>query len=99
MTHFCKLVRHLLANLVFLIFVFQFEQENKKLFEEMNSLVSEVRQIEGKVVEISRLQEIFADKILEQVRTHVVFEGCQIFKSQSTVIKSWSTAFLMTMLR
>ena len=90
---------HLSANLVFLIFVFQFEQENKKLFEEMNSLVSEVRQIEGKVVEISRLQEIFADKILEQVRTHVVFRGVQIFKSQSTVIKSWSTAFLMTMLR
>ena len=28
------------------------------------------RQIEGKVVEISRLQEIFADKVLEQVWTN-----------------------------
>lgn len=26
------------------------------------------RQIEGKVVEISRLQEIFAEKVLQQVR-------------------------------
>ncbi|KXJ16160.1 syntaxin-18 [Exaiptasia diaphana] len=43
-----------------------FEQENKKLFEEMNSLVDEVRQIEGRVVEISRLQEIFSEKVLQQ---------------------------------
>lgn len=33
----------------------------------MNSLVDEVRQIEGKVIEISRLQEVFADKVLQQV--------------------------------
>uniref|UniRef100_A0A3Q2Q9M6 Syntaxin-18 n=1 Tax=Fundulus heteroclitus TaxID=8078 RepID=A0A3Q2Q9M6_FUNHE len=43
-----------------------FEQENQKLVSEMNSLVDEVRQIEGKVVEISRLQEIFAEKVLQQ---------------------------------
>ncbi|MED6237730.1 Syntaxin-18 [Ataeniobius toweri] len=43
-----------------------FEQENQKLVSEMNSLVDEVRQIEGKVVEISRLQEIFAEKVLHQ---------------------------------
>ncbi|XP_019615133.1 PREDICTED: syntaxin-18-like isoform X2 [Branchiostoma belcheri] len=43
-----------------------FEQENERLYNEMNSLVDEVRQIEGKVVEISRLQEIFADKVLQQ---------------------------------
>ena len=30
------------------------------------------RQIEGKVVEISRLQEIFADKVLEQVHIAIV---------------------------
>ncbi|KAK3750777.1 hypothetical protein QZH41_015320 [Actinostola sp. cb2023] len=47
-----------------------FEQENKKLFEEMNSLVDEVRQIEGRVVEISRLQEIFSEKVLHQ--THQI---------------------------
>ncbi|XP_067134284.1 syntaxin-18 [Centruroides vittatus] len=43
-----------------------FEQENRRLYEEMNTLVDEVRQIEGKVVEISRLQEIFAEKVLSQ---------------------------------
>ncbi|RXM99324.1 Syntaxin-18 [Acipenser ruthenus] len=43
-----------------------FEQENQRLVGEMNNLVDEVRQIEGKVVEISRLQEIFAEKVLQQ---------------------------------
>ncbi|XP_061788776.1 syntaxin-18 [Nerophis lumbriciformis] len=43
-----------------------FEQENQRLVSEMNSLVDEVRQIEGKVVEISRLQEIFSEKVLHQ---------------------------------
>lgn len=43
-----------------------FEMENKKLFAEMNSLVDEVRQIEGRVVEISQLQEIFSEKVLHQ---------------------------------
>ncbi|XP_047439080.1 syntaxin-18 isoform X1 [Mugil cephalus] len=43
-----------------------FEQENQRLISEMNNLVDEVRQIEGKVVEISRLQEIFAEKVLQQ---------------------------------
>ncbi|XP_049436965.1 syntaxin-18 isoform X2 [Epinephelus fuscoguttatus] len=43
-----------------------FEQENQRLVSEMNNLVDEVRQIEGKVVEISRLQEIFAEKVLQQ---------------------------------
>uniref|UniRef100_A0A0B6YPK6 Syntaxin-18 n=1 Tax=Arion vulgaris TaxID=1028688 RepID=A0A0B6YPK6_9EUPU len=43
-----------------------FEEENKTLYEEMNSMVEEVRQIEGQVVEIAKLQEIFTEKILEQ---------------------------------
>lgn len=43
-----------------------FELENKTLYEEMNSMVQEVRQIEGQVVEIAKLQEIFTEKILEQ---------------------------------
>ncbi|XP_076308332.1 syntaxin 18 [Tachypleus tridentatus] len=42
------------------------EQENDQIYEEMNSLVDEVRQIEGKVVEISKLQEIFTEKVLQQ---------------------------------
>lgn len=37
------------------------------LFNDMSTLVDEVRQIEGRVVEISRLQEVFAEKVLEQV--------------------------------
>ncbi|XP_059152491.1 syntaxin-18-like [Physella acuta] len=43
-----------------------FEQENKVLYEEMNSIIEEVKQIEGQVVEIAKLQEIFTEKILEQ---------------------------------
>ncbi|XP_052430410.1 syntaxin-18 isoform X1 [Carassius gibelio] len=43
-----------------------FEQENKRLVGEMNSLLDEVRHIEGKVVEISRLHEIFSEKVLQQ---------------------------------
>ncbi|KAM9813589.1 syntaxin-18 [Neosynchiropus ocellatus] len=43
-----------------------FEQENQRLVSEMNSLVDEVRQIEGKVVDIARLQEIFSEKVLQQ---------------------------------
>ncbi|KAM5193143.1 syntaxin-18 [Mantella aurantiaca] len=43
-----------------------FEEENQRLVSEMNSLFDEVRQIEGKVVEISRLQEIFTEKVLQQ---------------------------------
>lgn len=43
-----------------------FEQENQSLFNEMTNLVDEVRQIEGKVVEITKLQEVFAEKVLTQ---------------------------------
>ncbi|KAJ8025572.1 Syntaxin-18 [Holothuria leucospilota] len=43
-----------------------FEQENRSLFNEMTNLVDEVRQIEGKVVEITKLQEVFAEKVLTQ---------------------------------
>ena len=50
------------------VFIVQFEQENEQLFSEMNSMVDEVKQIEGKVLEISRLQEIFTEKVLVQVR-------------------------------
>lgn len=38
-------------------------------------MVHEVRQIEGKVVEIGRLQDIFAEKILDQVEVLVFIEG------------------------
>lgn len=47
----------------------QFQQENAQLFDHMSSLVDEVRQIEGKVVEISQLQRVFTEKVLEQVST------------------------------
>lgn len=42
------------------------EQENKLLFSDMNSMVDEVRAIEGKVVEIARLQEIFSEQVMKQ---------------------------------
>lgn len=71
-------------------YFFQFEQENKKLYEELNALSDEVkwvgwlvlpnescqvcsshllccRNIEGRVIEISQLQKVFTEKVLEQV--------------------------------
>lgn len=38
------------------------------MMEHMNSLVDEVRQIEGKVLAITKLQETFTEKVLQQVR-------------------------------
>ncbi|XP_064465682.1 syntaxin-18-like [Ornithodoros turicata] len=43
-----------------------FEQENKKLYEDLNSLSDEVKNIEGHVMEISQLQKVFTEKVLEQ---------------------------------
>ena len=44
----------------------------------MNSMVDEVRQIEGKVLEISRLQEIFTEKVLVQVSFICMMDGVVI---------------------
>ena len=55
------------------VYCTQFEQENEQLFEEMSSLVDEVRQIEGKVLEISRLQEVFTDRVLSQVELGLLY--------------------------
>ena len=38
------------------------------MLEHMGSIVEEVKKIESKVVEISRLQEIFTEKVLQQVQ-------------------------------
>lgn len=43
-----------------------FETENQLMYNELNSLVDEVQQIEGKVMKIAELQEIFTEKVLEQ---------------------------------
>lgn len=43
-----------------------FEKENHQLFDSLNALNDEVKQIGGKVVEIARLQEIFTEKVLQQ---------------------------------
>ncbi|XP_075209753.1 syntaxin 18 [Lycorma delicatula] len=45
-----------------------FESENEQLYNELNNLTDEVRQIESKVVKIAELQEIFTEKVLEQER-------------------------------
>ncbi|XP_022191453.1 syntaxin-18 [Nilaparvata lugens] len=45
-----------------------FENENEQLYNDLNSLNEEVRQIESKVVKIAELQEIFTEKVLEQER-------------------------------
>ncbi|KAL1490991.1 hypothetical protein ABEB36_011655 [Hypothenemus hampei] len=43
-----------------------FEQENEHLYNELNSISDEVKQMEGKVVHIAELQEIFTEKVLQQ---------------------------------
>ncbi|KAF2901439.1 hypothetical protein ILUMI_04744 [Ignelater luminosus] len=43
-----------------------FESENAHLFNELNSLSDEVKQIESKVVHITELQELFSEKVLQQ---------------------------------
>jgi syntaxin 18 len=43
-----------------------FESENAQLYNELNSLTEEVKQIESKVVRIAELQEIFTEKVLQQ---------------------------------
>ncbi|XP_029162496.1 LOW QUALITY PROTEIN: syntaxin-18 [Nylanderia fulva] len=43
-----------------------FESENEQLYNELNNLTEEVKQIESKVVHIAELQEIFTEKVLDQ---------------------------------
>lgn len=43
-----------------------FESENAQLYNELNSLTEDVKQIESKVVRIAELQEIFTEKVLQQ---------------------------------
>lgn len=45
-----------------------FESENEQLYNELNTMTEEVRQIESKVVHIAELQEIFTEKVLDQDR-------------------------------
>jgi syntaxin 18 len=55
-----------------------FESENAQLYNELNSLTEEVKQIESKVVHIAELQEIFTEKVLQQEK--------DIDRIESTVI-------------
>lgn len=43
-----------------------FQSENEQLYNELNTLTEEVKQIESKVVHIAELQEIFTEKVLDQ---------------------------------
>jgi len=43
-----------------------FEQENQRLYDELSTVADEVRHIEGQVMEISKLQDIFTSKVLQQ---------------------------------
>lgn len=57
----------------------QFAQENEQLFEHVNTMVDEVRQIEGKVIEISKLQELFSQHVLQQVECSNYVWYCCIY--------------------
>lgn len=43
-----------------------FESENEVLYNELNSMSDEVKQMESKVVHIAELQELFTEKVLQQ---------------------------------
>ncbi|XP_012532433.1 syntaxin-18 [Monomorium pharaonis] len=43
-----------------------FESENEQLYNELNTMTEEVKQIESKVVHIAELQKIFTEKVLDQ---------------------------------
>ena len=43
-----------------------FQAENEQLYNELNTIVEEVKQIESKVVHIAELQEILTEKVLDQ---------------------------------
>ncbi|KAJ8918037.1 hypothetical protein NQ315_011493 [Exocentrus adspersus] len=43
-----------------------FESENEILYNELNSISDEVKQMESKVVHIAELQELFTEKVLQQ---------------------------------
>ncbi|KAH0548767.1 syntaxin-18 [Cotesia glomerata] len=43
-----------------------FEAENEQLYNELNTVTEEVKQIESKVVHIAELQEVFTEKVLAQ---------------------------------
>ncbi|CAH1118829.1 unnamed protein product [Phaedon cochleariae] len=43
-----------------------FEAENEHLYNELNSISDEVKQMENKVVHIAELQELFTEKVLQQ---------------------------------
>ncbi|XP_057332790.1 syntaxin-18 [Microplitis mediator] len=45
-----------------------FEAENEQLYNELNTITEEVKQIESKVVHIAELQEVFTEKVLAQDR-------------------------------
>ena len=56
----------------------QFALENEQLFEQVTTMVDEVRQIEGKVIEISKLQELFSEKVLQQVNNVTYTLPCSL---------------------
>ena len=41
------------------------------MYSELNSVADEVKKIEGKVVEISQLVDVFSEKILQQVTSYI----------------------------
>ncbi|XP_014277752.1 syntaxin-18 [Halyomorpha halys] len=43
-----------------------FEMENEQLYNELNSLNDEVKDIQSKVIKIAELQEVFTEKVMEQ---------------------------------
>eukprot|EP00116_Pleurobrachia_bachei_P013323 sb/3473585/ len=65
----------------------QLEMENNDLYAELTATSAEVQSIEGTVVEISRLQEIFTEKVLSQ--------SDQIFQIHRTAVETTANKLLL----
>lgn len=68
------------------------EQENQLIFNDMNSMVDEVKSIEGKVIEIARLQEIFSEQVMKQegdieMISEKVLEGTENIKGGNEALR------------
>lgn len=89
-----------------------FESENEQLFNELNTVTEEIKQIESKVVHIAELQEIFTEKVLDQDRdldrlmTTVVGSTENVREANEQIrqaiqrkagIRVWSLFFLLVM--
>jgi len=84
------------------------EQENKILLNELESMIDQARQIEKQIVEVSQLQEFFAQKVaeqaeeIEQIKKQTVHGTLNIEQGNKQIEKAtkrgWSLTYIVTVM-